>query len=153
MLEYLSQAITSLTAAKNIATTLLELRDFDKLTTATIELKGHLVQTYDHIISEKERVLTLQAKISELEKECIRLKDWSTEKEQYTRKQIANGVFAYIENNFKGDFQGAHKLCCNCFNKTVKSTLQQGIKRTHIRLITLVCPNGCPELEFISYIS
>ena len=153
MLEYLSQAITSLTAAKNIATTLLELRDFDKLTTATIELKGHLVQTYDYIISEKERVLTLQAKISELEKECNRLKDWSTEKEQYTRKQIANGVFAYIENNFKGDFQDAHKLCCNCFNKTVKSTLQQGIKRTHIRLITLVCPNGCPELEFISYIS
>ena len=117
MLEYLSQAITSLTAAKNIATTLLKLRDFDKLTTATIELKDHLVQAYDYVISEKERVLTLQAKISELEKECNRLKDWSTEKEQYTRKQIANGVFAYVVNNFKGDFQDAHKLCCNCFSK------------------------------------
>ena len=42
MFEYIPLAISSITSAKNIATTILELRDFDKITTATMELKGYL---------------------------------------------------------------------------------------------------------------
>jgi hypothetical protein len=99
MFEYLPLAISSLNTAKSIASTLLELRDFDKITTATMELKSHLVQAYDYIISEKEHSLALQTRISELEKECNHLKDWSAEKEQYTRIPISNGIFAYVENN------------------------------------------------------
>ena len=152
MFEYIPLAISSITTAKNIATTILELRDFDKIATATMELKGCLIQTYDFIISEKDRSLTLQTRISELEKECNRLKDWSTEKEKYSRMEIATGVFAYIENNFVGNTENAHKYCCNCFDKTIKSTLQQGdIIKSSFGLRKLVCPNGCPPLELRKY--
>jgi len=154
MIEYIPLAISSLNAAKDIASGLLHLRDFDKITSATMELKGHLVQTYDHIISEKERVLVLQSQISELKKECVRLKDWSAEKEKYECRQIAHGVFVQIDKTCQGNFEQAHKLCCNCFNKTIKATLQQSTEfKPHVgRIKTLTCPNGCPALEFSDYI-
>lgn len=149
MLEYIPLAISSLTAAKNIASSLLELRDFDKIASATMELKGHLIQTYDHIISEKERVLSLQERISELEKECARLKEWGTEKEKYSRRQIALGVFTYVDKNYEGRLNECHKYCANCFEKGIPSTLQRN-QRMHGYF--LECPKGCPPLAFREYI-
>jgi hypothetical protein len=149
MVEYLAPAIASLKAAKDIASTLLDLRDIDKITTATIDLKSRLVQTYDYIISEKERALALQDRVSKLEKECDRLKDWSADREKYSRRQIGTGVFTYIDSPCQGELQNAHKLCCNCFDKTIKSTLQQS--HGHSRSIILTCPNGCPPLQFYYY--
>ena len=147
MLEYLPLAISSLTAAKNMTTTLLELRDFDKVATATMELKGHLIQTYDHIITEKDRVSSLQTKIDELEKECRRLKDWSAEKEQWSLREVGHGNFAYVHKDFHGEFQQAQKLCANCYEKTIKSTLQERKIKVG-RDVALICSNGCPELIF-----
>ncbi len=152
MIEYLPLAISSLNAAKNITTTLLELRDFNKVTTATMELKSHLIQTYDHIISEKDRVSALQSKIDKLEKECSRLKDWSAEKEQWSWREIGQGNFAYVRKDFHDNFEHAQKLCCGCYEKTIKSTLQQR-KIIVGRQISLICPNHCPELIFDCYIN
>ncbi len=154
MIEYLSLAITTLKTAKDIASTLLEIRDIDKVTSSAIELKSCIVQTYGHIISEQERSLSLQTKILELEKECARLKDWSAERQQYTRKLLSSGVFAYVANDYQANLENAHKLCCNCFDKSVKSTLQQTqefITRSQWEKY-LICPNGCPRLEFDNYI-
>lgn len=148
MIEYIPLAISSLTAAKNLVSTILELRDFDKITSATMELKGYLIQTYDHIISEKERVLSLQERISELENECNRLKDWSAEKEKYTRRQIALGVFAEMAKDYDGLLREAHKFCCNCFEKNMPATLQRNQNKSSY---FLACPNGCPPLEFREY--
>lgn len=155
MIEYLPSAISSLKAAKEIITTIQELRDFNKITTATTELKERLIETIDSVLAGKEQLLLLQTKISDLEKECNRLKDWSAEKKQYSWRQIADGVSAYVENNFKGNFQDTRKLCCNCFDKTIKSTLQQSneLKQGMGRIITLTCPKGCPKLEFTHYTS
>lgn len=153
MLEYLPQALSSLGIATNILSSFLKLRDFTKHASDIAQLQSHIIQANSLIISAQNEHSSLTAKIQELEQECMRLKDWSAEKEHYSRQQIAHGVFAYIEKKFVGRFGAAHKLCCNCFDKTIKSTLQQGQKQTHMRMTTLVCPNGCPELQFISYIS
>lgn len=151
MLEYLPSAISSLRAAKDIITTIQELRDFDKIMIATTELKERLIETIDGVLAGREQLLALQTKISDLEKECNRLKDWSAEKEKYSLRQITSGNFAYIENDFKGKLKDARKLCCNCFDKTIKSTLQRRDIREG-RKISLICPNGCPELIFYCFI-
>ncbi|MGC2064016.1 MAG: hypothetical protein WA610_13650 [Thermodesulfovibrionales bacterium] len=150
MIEYLPLAISSLTAAKNIAASLLEIRDIDKITSATIDLKGHIVQTYDYIISEKERVSSLQSKIDELEMECSRLKDWTAEKEQWSLREVGQGNFAYVRNNFTGKLQETQKLCAGCYEKTIKSTLQE--RKIQVgRRMSLICPNQCPEMIFDCY--
>ena len=151
MIEYLPQAISSLSAAKNIISALLELRDFNKLSSTVAEINNHIIKAQNLIFTEQEQRSLLTAKIQALEKECMRLKDWSAEKEQYSRKQIAVGIFAYVENNHVGNTESAHKLCCNCFYKNIKSTLQQS--REPERMIGLVCPNGCPKLVFTHYTS
>ncbi|MBI5048127.1 MAG: hypothetical protein HZB54_04170 [Deltaproteobacteria bacterium] len=155
MIEYLPSAISSLKAAKDIIIAIQELRDIDKIKTATSEVKERLIETIDSVLASKEQLLSFQTKISDLEKECNRLKDWSIEREQYSCKQIGDGVFAFINSDFKGNFQDARKLCCNCFDKTIKSTLQQSneFKQGMGRITTLTCPNGCPKLEFTFYAS
>jgi hypothetical protein len=149
MIEYLPLAITSIKAAKEIATSMLELRDLNKIKTATSELNERLIEAIDSILATKEQFLAFQARITEVEKENDRLKDWSEEKNRYTRRPIAVGVFAYIETNFVGLLENAHKYCCNCFDKTSKSTLQQSGQKLPK---ALVCPNGCPPLQVFHYI-
>ncbi len=155
MIEYLSSAITGIKAAKDIAVAIKDLQDFDKISTATIELKERLIEITDNVLASKEHLLALQKQIADTEKGNERLNDWIEEKKRYARKQIAPGVFAYVENDLQGPFENAHKYCCSCMEKTIQSTLQQGIiisEHKMGRMKTLTCPNGCPNLEFGNYI-
>ncbi len=152
MLEYLPQALSSLGAATNIISTLLSLRDFSQYAGTFTELQSHIIKANSFIISEQHEHFLLTAKIQELEKETMRLKDWSAEKEKYSRQQIALGVFAYVENNSVNNFIEVHKLCCNCFDKTIPSTLQYQWQNKRPFFHMLICPNGCPPLIFQEYI-
>lgn len=151
MIEYIPSALSSLKAAKEILTTIQNIRDFDKIMTATTEIKERLVEAIDSILSTKEQLLTFQDKITNLEQENKRLKDWTLQKEKYTRKLIADGVFACVDNESVGDFENDHKLCCNCFEKTIPSTLQQQYSFRETNHYSLSCPNGCPPLKFEEY--
>jgi len=152
MIEHLPQAMASLNAASQVISSLIGLRDFAKHATQLNELNGNIIKANSIIISEQQSHLALTAKIQELEKECMRLKDWNAEKERYSRKQISEGVFAYLENEPVIPLQETHKLCCNCFDKGTKSTLQQKkvIERGHF--YHLICSNGCQPLIFYSYL-
>lgn len=151
MIEYLPQALSSLSAALNIGKTLAGIRDSAKLQEAIMQFNSAIIDAQSKIISSQSEQSSLTTKVQELEKECMRLKDWSTERKRYIREQIAPGVFAYIENNFVGHFQDAHKLCCNCFDKSIQSTLQQSEIKTHRRMIRLDCSNGCHEIILPDY--
>lgn len=153
MIEYLPQALASLGTALNIGKNLIGISDSAKLQEAVIQFNSAIIDAQSKIMSSQNEQSALTAKINELEQECVRLKNWETEQQEYSRKEIAPGNFAYVANNIMDNFENTHKYCCNCFEKYIKSTLQQGIKHDHRRLITLVCPNGCPELVFIYYIS
>lgn len=150
MVEYLPQAMASLNAASPMISSLIGLRDFAKYATQLNELHGHIIKANTTIISEQQSHFALTAKIQELEKECMRLKDWSAKKEGYTRKQISDGVFAYVENNSVAPLKERHKMCCDCFDKTIPSTLQQ-FNIPEGRYIGLSCHNGCPSLKFRQY--
>ena len=150
MLEYLPQALSSLGAATTIAKSMLELRDFQQFSSKVIELQQVIIAAQQQVLSGQSEQTTLAAKVQELEKECVRLKDWSAEKQRYARREVGQGVFAYVQNGFVGNLQSAHKLCCNCFDKTIPATLQES--REPLRMIGLVCPNGCPKSVFTHYL-
>jgi hypothetical protein len=153
MIEYLPQALSSLNTALSISKTLIGVHDKTKAQEQLMEFNRVVIDAQNQIISARNEQSSMVSEIDKLEKECMRLKDWSAERERYTRKQIASGIFVYIENDFMGNFQDAHKYCCNCFDKTIKSTLQQSIKVIpgFTRVTALVCPNSCPDLEFRVY--
>ena len=149
MIEHLPQAMASLNTASQVISSLIGLRDFAKHATQLNELHSNIIKANSIIISEQQAHLALTAKIEELEKECMRLKNWSADKERYARKQVAYGVFAYLENESMERLEESHKLCCNCFDNTIQSTLQQQYTRQDN--YTLVCPKGCPPLKFRRY--
>ena len=151
MIEYLPQALSSLSTALSIAKRLVGIRDSAKLQEAVVEFNSAIIDAQSKIISSQTEQTNLLAKINELEQECKRLKNWDNERQKYSRKEIADGVFAYIENNFTGKFQNAHKYCCNCFDNFKKSTLQQSYDYTMHCRIRLSCHNKCPDLIFNNY--
>lgn len=119
-----------------------------------IEFQKALIQNQTLIASEQVKNASLVSRNQELEQEVMRLKDWSAEKEKYERRQVASGVFAQIEKSFVGESEAAHKLCCNCFDKAIPSTLQSNqISDPKLgRMTKLVCPNGCPPIVFRHYL-
>ena len=151
MLEYIPLALSNLKAAKDIITTIQDLRDFEKITTATTELKERLIATIDNVLASKDQLLTFDKRITELEQENNRLKDWSLEKEKYGLKTIAQGIFAYMYKDFIGLPQNEYKLCCGCFEKNMKSPLQEANEGNG--RMQLICLNGCPPIPFQYYIS
>jgi len=151
MIEYLPQALSSLSVAISIGKSLISIHDTTRAQEQFMKFNEAIIDAQNKIISARNEHSLMASKIQELEKECVRLKDWSAEKKNYVLKQIAPGVFAYIEKGTVTSFSDAHKLCCNCFGKTIKSTLQQGEVKTHARMISLTCPNGCPQLQFRYY--
>ncbi len=153
MIESIPVALTSLKAATDIISSLLKLREFNNHAGEIAQLLNHIIQANTTIISVQQDHSSLTAKVQELEKECVRLKDWSAEKDQYERRNIGPGVFAYILKGYKDEFEKAHKFCCNCFDKTIKSTLQQSEdNKGRGRFNILTCPNGCPKIEFHYYL-
>ncbi len=150
MIEYLPQAVASLSAAANIIKGLGEIRDFTKINESFIQLQGIIVDTQAKLMLSHSQQSTMTVEIDELKKECMRLKDWASEREKYTRKEIANGIFAYLENGFVGKLQNAHKYCCNCFDNHKRSTLQQFFPGGNN--LGLSCHNKCPDLVFWDYI-
>ncbi len=155
MIEYIPAAMASLSAASKIISGLISIRDFSQYSATFTELQNHIIQANRSIISEQQAYFSLTAKVQELEKECVRLKNWSeNERQTYSRYEIAPGIFAYVENDFVGKFQNAHKLCCNCFdNKAIQSTLQQSHEADKLmgNYINLTCPNGCPKIKIMNY--
>jgi hypothetical protein len=150
MIEYLPQALSSLSVALDIGKGLVSVRDSAKLQEELIKFNSAIISAQSDILASQNERSSLTSKISDLEKECMRLKSWEAERKAYALNEITTGVFAYIKNDFVGEFKNAHKYCCNCFDNYKKSTLQQ-FQVTEGRKIGLSCHNKCPDLIFQSY--
>lgn len=148
MVEHIPAALTSLKAAKDILLTMRDLRDFVKISEATTEIKERLIEAIDSVLASKEQLFTFDKRITELEQENNRLKDWRLEKEKYAPKPICHGVFAHMDKDFKGNPENEYKLCSGCFEKNMKTPLQvsHGGNMTQ-----LICLNGCPTIHNISF--
>ena len=85
MLEYLPQALSSLSAASNIVKAMLELRDSKQLNSKIIELQQVVISAQQHVLSGQSEQIALAAKVQELEKECVRLKVGLLKKKNATR--------------------------------------------------------------------
>ncbi len=150
VVPYFNLALTSLNTAMGLGKTLLDIRDFAKAQETLIDFNKAIIDAQSQIMMAQNEQTALKQQIEELKQECVKLKDWGAERQQYTRKEIASGVFAYIANDYVGKLQNAHKLCCNCFDNQKKSTLQQ-FDIPVGRYTGLSCHNGCPDLKFRYY--
>lgn len=151
MIHELLMASQSVQALMNLLKAAHHLSNYNEIVAAVSEVSTKLLQANDVALASQEKQFALAAKVDELEKELVRLKDWSQEKERYELKEIARGFFARIENNFLGEFQSAHKYCANCFELNSKAPLQQ--EKVEVgRRLKLVCHHCNSSIIFDSYL-
>jgi hypothetical protein len=116
-----------------------------------MEFQQALIQLNTSVASIQVQNSSLLKDKNKLEQEIEHLKDWAVEKERHDLKEIARGVFACVDKNSAGNLQSAVKNCATCFEKRIKSPLQQ--QRIEVgQKLSLTCFTCKATIEFRNYI-
>jgi len=131
----ITEGIKALKKAKNIIEDLIKARDFIKHKELLKGLLTDVISAQTVTLQLQEEHSTLIATIDDLEKEIVRLKDWSTERERYRLQEVAPEVFAYVLDESMGHGEPIHLLCCNCYDNGQKGRFQpfneSAVKKTY----------------------
>ncbi len=87
-----------------------------------------VVELTEKILAARESQSALLDRVSELEQEVVRLKDWEADKKRYQLSDIGNGVVALVLKPAMSNGEPAHKICADCAAKGEKSHLQPHIR-------------------------
>lgn len=150
----MTEPTTALAGLATLARTVADIAsasDAAKRNTLLIEFQQALIQTQGITATEQVRNASLVARNQELEAECARLRDWSTEKAQYKTTEVSEGIFVLVHQSSTLQLKRAEKYCANCFGKQQKSLLQfQSVEVGRKR--SLVCGTCKTTLVFNSYL-
>lgn len=104
-------------AALNIAKGIGALKTETAVNGAVIDIQRHVLEAQQALSASLQR-------IDELEKEVVRLKDWSAEKQRYQLKRFFPGSVAYVLKAGMEEGEAPHRLCPDCFHRGNKSFFQ-----------------------------
>ncbi len=116
--------IASLKAAGDILKGLNAASTQAAINEAKISLQERVFEAREALAAAQNEQAAALARISELEQEIVRLKDWEAERERYELRDAGRGAFAYMQKSGVNTGEPPHWLCANCFNKRQKSLLQ-----------------------------
>ena len=136
--------VSSLNAAKNIAETLIGLRDGAAFQTKLLEFQGKLLDANKAAFAAQEERSALLERIGALEEKVAALETWETEKQRYELKSLGSG-FAYA---LKPEAQGTepqHNICAACYQHRKKSILQMKPRNSASSALGIPQMSICPE--------
>ena len=149
-IEPISAVITGIANIATAVTSLVSETDTAKRNAQLIEFQQALIQVQTSAYAAQVNNSSLLSHNQELEKEIVSLKDWSAEKQNYEVLEIASGIFAYVAKDNVQTLQSTHKFCTACFEKGIKTFLQQ----QHVdvgRKLSLTCNQCKYTLVFSHY--
>ena len=120
----ISAGLGSLKTAKDIVQGINAAASQAAINEIRLNLQGHLLEAQQALFSAQEAHTALTQRISALEEEIVRLKDWSAERERYHLVDVYRGSLTYMPKPGVEGGQPAHWLCANCFDQRRKSYLQ-----------------------------
>jgi hypothetical protein len=123
----IAQALNAFKAAKDIAETMIGLRDTAAFQGKLIEFQSKIIDANNAAFAAQEERSSLLQTIRDLEKEVTDLKAWEGEKERYELTDISggNGSLAYVIKEELRSGAPLHCLCANCYQHNKKSILQR----------------------------
>jgi len=125
MISEFSAAVQTVKVLKDILASAHELKDSTTLIAAVNEVQNKLTIAYESVINSQEDRLSLQQRVSELEKELAKIMDWRQEAERYALTEVGPGVIAFVVKPDRRNGEPTHKLCSACFSKSKKGYLQK----------------------------
>ncbi|MBN3968535.1 hypothetical protein IMW75_25105 [Pseudomonas gregormendelii] len=147
MLEWFSAAVASANATKDIAASLLTLRDEEVIRSRVFDLTGSLMDIQQQMMTAQLEQMELIKRISELEADLVKAKSQTDTRERYERHKFESGNFAYSLKPEHAKDVPEHYLCSNCFEKGETVTLQRsgGIGWTGLK-----CPRCNGQVPLVS---
>jgi hypothetical protein len=137
--------MSSLKAAKDIAETMIGLRDAAAFQEKRIELRSRILDAQSGALAAQDERSSLVEKIRTLEAEIARLKAWDGEKEKYELQRVYPAAFAFVLKPNAGGAEPPHWLCAACHQKSQKSLLQVRILQGRDRF--WACPSCKSEIK------
>ena len=124
MIEYLQLAFNSGKTVFDVAKGIGSLSSEVERNLAVVEIQRLVMEGNSNLMAAQQAHSEALKRVDDLEKEVVRLKDWSSEKQKYELKSIDPSGFAYMPKRGMNDGQPPHWLCTNCFEQAQKSILQ-----------------------------
>jgi len=121
----ISGALGSIKAAGDIANAMLKLRDASAILEKTVELNRIILSAQQDALAANAAQAALIAKIGELEKEIVSLKDWKAELGRYQLTELAPGFVALSLKKGEESGETFHRICADCASNGKKFYLQQ----------------------------
>ncbi len=129
----------SITTAKDIAKTALNVRDSIVLAETVTKMNDQILKAQDALLALNGDMFAMQQENFRLHEEMRKLKEASAERGRYSLFELSDRVFVYRSNE-GSDAAGTepgHYVCQPCFDKGVKSVLR---KKNFWGAISLECP-------------
>jgi hypothetical protein len=122
----LSALMTALKGAKDLAESMVGLRDAAAMQGKVIEFQNVIMDAQQRVFAAQEERAALVEKVAELEKKIASLENWETEKKRYELKSIGYGgrIAVYALKPEMADGEPPHSICANCYQNGEKSILQ-----------------------------
>ena len=143
----IAAALSSFNVLKNIAQSMIALRDSQALQAKIIEFNEALIDAQTKIFSVNEERSALIERVRGLEKQVVQLEAWNAEKDRYELKAVEHGAFAYA---LKREAQGSeppHQICAACYEHGKKSILQMKPRSIASSSLSMPTIYRCPECK------
>ncbi|MGI4796731.1 MAG: hypothetical protein ACRYG8_22270 [Janthinobacterium lividum] len=136
----ISALMTSIKTAKELAQSMVTVRDIAVFQGHLVDLRGEIINAQDEAFSAQEERGKLLDRIKKLETDIAALKVWEAEKQRYELRDVreAKGVFIYALKPELANGEPEHKICATCFQRGRKSILQSET-RSSGRASVLIC--------------
>jgi hypothetical protein len=121
----LTSILTSLNAAKQIAQSMIDLRDAATFNERVIEFQSRIIDAQSSVFAAQEERAALVKRVSDLEQQMAALKQWEADKQRYELRNLGHqNAFAYVFKPDASSSEPAHAICANCYESGKKAILQ-----------------------------
>ena len=120
----IAAALSSLKTAKDIAETMIGLRDGAAFQSKLLEFQSKLIDANNAAFAAQDERAALLKRISDLEKEVTDLEAWETTKQRYELKTTNGGGLAWFLKPEAQPTEEPHKICTKCYEDRKRSILQ-----------------------------
>jgi hypothetical protein len=120
----IAAALSSIKAAKDIAQSMIGLRDTAAFQAKLIEFQSKIIDANNAAFAAQEERTELIEKVRQLEKQVADLTAWETEKQRYELIEVSEGAFTYVLKTERRGGEPIHWLCASCYQNNKKSILQ-----------------------------
>ena len=151
-LSAIAAALSSLKAAKDIAESMIGLRDTAAFQGKLIEFQSKIIDANNAAFAAQDERSALLEKIRELEKQVTDFKAWEAEKQRYQMEEVWRGAFTYVVKEEARGAEPIHWICAACYQQGKKTVLQVGADRAGAggRLAAYTCP-ACRAVIGVRY--